>query len=120
MENPHDERQAILLDRIVKNSVSTLNGLPCTLAYMILFDKNKCTELVMELNQCLEDIIRANHKVRLASQLAAKYRKNVEYNLKVSGESASSFADPSSWQAKKNMSLCWLTEPSSRFLNHAQ
>jgi DASH complex subunit DAD4 len=77
MENPHDERQAILLERIVKNS-------------------NKCTELVMELNQCLEDIIRANHKVRLASQLAAKYRKNVEYNLKVSGESVPSFTDPSS------------------------
>jgi hypothetical protein len=60
---------------------------------VLTFRQNKCTELVIELNQCLEDIIRANHKVRLASQLAAKYRKNVEYNLKVAGERTADGAD---------------------------
>jgi DASH complex subunit DAD4 len=55
--------------------------------------QNKCTELVMELNQCIEDIIRANHKVRLAAQLSAKYRKNVEYNLRASAEDATKSAN---------------------------
>ncbi|KAI9446924.1 DASH complex subunit Dad4 [Russula earlei] len=62
MENPHSERQAVLLERIVKNA-------------------DKCTELVLELNHCVEEIIRANAYVRTAANLETKYRKNVQYNL---------------------------------------
>jgi hypothetical protein len=45
--------------------------------------QDKTTELVVELNQALEQIIRANQSVRVATQLTTKYRKNVEYNLKM-------------------------------------
>ncbi|EPT01983.1 DASH complex subunit Dad4 [Fomitopsis schrenkii] len=62
MENPHAERQNVLLQRIIKNA-------------------DKCTETVMELNHCLEEIIRANAHVKIAADLATKYRKNVQYNL---------------------------------------
>ncbi|KAI0001353.1 hypothetical protein BJV74DRAFT_766435 [Russula compacta] len=62
MENPHSERQAILLERIVKNA-------------------DKCTELILELNHCVEEIIRANAYVKTAADLEIKYRKNVQYNL---------------------------------------
>ncbi|EDR12814.1 uncharacterized protein LACBIDRAFT_311686 [Laccaria bicolor S238N-H82] len=62
MENPHAERQAVLLERIVKNT-------------------SKCTEMILELNHCLEEILRANASVKTAADLATKYRKNVQYNL---------------------------------------
>jgi len=62
MDNPHAERQAVLLDRILKNSA-------------------KCTEMILELNHCIEEILRANASVKIASDLAMKYRKNVQYNL---------------------------------------
>ncbi|THH13316.1 hypothetical protein EW146_g6892 [Bondarzewia mesenterica] len=62
MENPHAERQAILLERIVKNA-------------------DKCTELILELNHCVEEVLRANAHVKTAADLATKYRKNVQYNL---------------------------------------
>ncbi|KAF9469093.1 DASH complex subunit Dad4 [Collybia nuda] len=62
MENPHAERQAVLLERILKNT-------------------SKCTEMVMELNHCIEEILRANAYVKTAADLATKYRKNVQYNL---------------------------------------
>ncbi|KAF9058021.1 DASH complex subunit Dad4 [Panaeolus papilionaceus] len=62
MENPHAERQAVLLERIVKNTT-------------------KCTEMILELNHCMEEIIRANQTVKIAADLATKYRKNVQYNL---------------------------------------
>ncbi|EJD02918.1 uncharacterized protein FOMMEDRAFT_85637 [Fomitiporia mediterranea MF3/22] len=62
MENPHAERQAVLLERIVKNS-------------------EKCIEVISELNHCLEEINRANRDVRTAASLVTKYRKNVQYNL---------------------------------------
>ncbi|KAI0302599.1 hypothetical protein BC826DRAFT_985155 [Russula brevipes] len=64
MENPHSERQAVLLERIVKNA-------------------DKCTELVLELNHCVEEIVRANAYVKTAADLELKYRKNVHYNLGV-------------------------------------
>ena len=35
----------------------------------------------MELNHCLEEIIRANAHVKIAADLVTKYRKNVQYNL---------------------------------------
>ncbi|KAI0305480.1 DASH complex subunit Dad4 [Multifurca ochricompacta] len=62
MENPHSERQAVLLERIIKNA-------------------DKCTELILELNHCVEEIIRANAYVKTAADLTTKYRKNVQYNL---------------------------------------
>ncbi|KII92499.1 hypothetical protein PLICRDRAFT_155083 [Plicaturopsis crispa FD-325 SS-3] len=65
MENPHAERQAVLLERILKNTAS----------------KSKCTEMIVELNQCVEEILRANAYVKTAADLAQKYRKNVQYNL---------------------------------------
>lgn len=53
MENPHAERQAILLERILKNTVSRV----CP--YHILHvtqacHKSKCTEMILELNHCVE------------------------------------------------------------------
>jgi len=62
MENPHAERQAVLLERILKNT-------------------SKCTEMILELNHCVDEIIRANSTVKIAADLATKYRKNVQYNL---------------------------------------
>ncbi|KAG7449239.1 uncharacterized protein BT62DRAFT_1002828 [Guyanagaster necrorhizus] len=62
MENPHAEQQAVLLERILKNS-------------------SKCTETISELNRCLEQILRANASVKIAADLTTKYRKNVQYNL---------------------------------------
>ncbi|KIM77820.1 hypothetical protein PILCRDRAFT_610358 [Piloderma croceum F 1598] len=62
MDNPHAERQAVLLERILKNS-------------------SKCTEMIKELNHCVEEILRANAYVKTAADLATKYRKNVQYNL---------------------------------------
>ncbi|EIM81073.1 uncharacterized protein STEHIDRAFT_172109 [Stereum hirsutum FP-91666 SS1] len=62
MENPHAERQAILLERIVKSA-------------------DKCTELILEFNHCIQEILRANENVNIAADLVTKYRKNVQYNL---------------------------------------
>ncbi|KAK7037974.1 DASH complex subunit Dad4 [Favolaschia claudopus] len=62
MENPHAERQAVLLERILKNT-------------------SKCTETILELNHCMEEIIRANAQIRIAADLSKSYRRNVQYNL---------------------------------------
>ncbi|KAK7032806.1 DASH complex subunit Dad4 [Favolaschia claudopus] len=62
MENPHAERQAVLLERILKNT-------------------SKCTETILELNHCMEEIIRANAQIRTAADLSKSYRRNVQYNL---------------------------------------
>ncbi|KAF8192471.1 hypothetical protein BJ912DRAFT_262066 [Pholiota molesta] len=64
MENPHAERQAVLLERILKNTV-----------------RSKCTEMILELNHSLEEILRANASVKTAADLTTKYRKNVQYNM---------------------------------------
>ncbi|KAF7790712.1 hypothetical protein EIP86_001668 [Pleurotus ostreatoroseus] len=88
MENPHAERQNVLLQRIIKNA-------------------EKCTETIIELNRCLEvrytlgrilchsiiviltqEIIRANEQVTIAADLVTKYRKNVQYNLEATGTQA--------------------------------
>ena len=37
--------------------------------------------MILELNHCLEEILRANNGVKTAADLATKYRKNVQYNL---------------------------------------
>ncbi|PIL29709.1 hypothetical protein GSI_08147 [Ganoderma sinense ZZ0214-1] len=82
MENPHAERQNVLIQRIIKNA-------------------DKCTEAIIELNRCLEarlsfsesliylatdgqrplEIIQADTHVKTAADLVTKYRKNVQYNL---------------------------------------
>ncbi|THH28340.1 hypothetical protein EUX98_g5850 [Antrodiella citrinella] len=62
MDNPHAERQNVLLQRIIKNA-------------------DKVTETIEELNLCLDEIIRANERVVIAADLATKYGKNVQYNL---------------------------------------
>ncbi|OBZ70834.1 hypothetical protein A0H81_09455 [Grifola frondosa] len=55
MENPHAERQNVLLQRIIKNA-------------------DKCTEIILELNHCLEETIHANAHVT-AADLVTKYHK---------------------------------------------
>ncbi|TFY67196.1 hypothetical protein EVG20_g4027 [Dentipellis fragilis] len=101
MENPHAERQAVLLERIVKNA-------------------DKCTELILELNHCVEvriffgtpgpgmcaercsavmnelcmqEVLRANAYVKTAADLVTKYRKNVQYNLEATRELESAEAE---------------------------
>jgi len=69
MENPHAERQAVLLERILKNA-------------------SACTEMILELNHCVEEIIHANASVKIAADLATKYRKNVQYNLAATEQEA--------------------------------
>ncbi|EGO25929.1 hypothetical protein SERLADRAFT_466780 [Serpula lacrymans var. lacrymans S7.9] len=70
MENPHAERQAVLLERILKNA-------------------SVCTEMIVELNHCVEEILRANSSVKIAADLASKYRKNVQYNLEATRQDSS-------------------------------
>ncbi|KAG5642533.1 hypothetical protein DXG03_002606 [Asterophora parasitica] len=53
MENPHAERQAILLERILKNT-------------------SKCTEMVLELNHCMEYTIRLDARAFKASKRQRK------------------------------------------------
>ncbi|OCH87642.1 hypothetical protein OBBRIDRAFT_138986 [Obba rivulosa] len=67
MENPNVERQSILLQRIVKNA-------------------DKCTETILELNHCLEEIVRANAHVQIAADLVTRYSRNVQYNLEATRE----------------------------------
>ncbi|TFK53761.1 hypothetical protein OE88DRAFT_1656040 [Heliocybe sulcata] len=62
MENPHAERQAVLIERITKNA-------------------DKCTEVILELNHCVEEILQANTHVKIAADLVTKYHKNVQYNI---------------------------------------
>ncbi|KAI0355775.1 hypothetical protein OH77DRAFT_311037 [Trametes cingulata] len=71
MENPHAERQNVLLQRIIKNA-------------------DKCTEAILELNRCLEEIIQADVHVKTAADLVTKYRKNVQYNLEATRAAAHS------------------------------
>lgn len=86
MENPHDERQAVLLERIVRNTVRIAHHSPRCCPHLLV--KEKCSQLVIELNRCIEEIVRANQNVRVVNQLETKYRKNVEYNLKTQSLSA--------------------------------
>jgi 3-polyprenyl-4-hydroxybenzoate decarboxylase len=55
MENPHAERQAVLLERILKNSVRVICNLLSTIrTYAPILDKLKCTGMIQELNHCFE------------------------------------------------------------------
>ncbi|KAF7311472.1 hypothetical protein MKEN_01049500 [Mycena kentingensis (nom. inval.)] len=71
MENPHAERQSALLDRIINTSA-------------------RCTDAILEINHHLQDIIRANEKVRIAADLSSKYRRNIQYNLQMVAKSEES------------------------------
>jgi DASH complex subunit DAD4 len=51
MNNPHAERQAVLLERITKNAVSLMH--PFRERRSCVFQE-KCTELILELNHCVE------------------------------------------------------------------
>ncbi|KAJ7047076.1 DASH complex subunit Dad4, partial [Mycena alexandri] len=62
MENPHAERQTVLLERILKNT-------------------NKSAETIDEINHCLTEILKKHAPVKTAADLATKYRRNVQYNL---------------------------------------
>lgn len=62
MENPHTERQAVLLERVLKNL-------------------ENCHEAISELNRCIDDVCSANAEISVAADLAQRYRKNVAYNL---------------------------------------
>jgi len=53
MENPHAERQAVLLERILKNTVSS-STLLFALALNVILQQSKCTEMILELNHCVE------------------------------------------------------------------
>ncbi|KAF9792524.1 DASH complex subunit Dad4-domain-containing protein [Thelephora terrestris] len=77
MENPHNERQAILLQRIVKSVT-------------------KCNDIFQELNQCLEEIVQANEEIRLGADLASKYRKNAQFNIEALRASGALPPDPQS------------------------
>ena len=100
MENPHAERQAVLLERIVKNAVSRL---PCRSSCHLLTPTSVCMHRDDSRTQPLhrgtprprersdpiracdsygdQEILRANASVGVAADLATKYRKNVQYNL---------------------------------------
>ncbi|KAF8595184.1 DASH complex, subunit Dad4 [Ceratobasidium sp. AG-I] len=66
MENPHEERQAILLARIIKNA-------------------DKLHEAIIEMNKSVAEINTANEDIVIASELFANYRRNVAYNLAATG-----------------------------------
>lgn len=55
MENPHAERQAVLLERILKNTVSSSTPtFIFALALNVILQQSKCTEMILELNHCVE------------------------------------------------------------------
>ncbi|KDQ21474.1 hypothetical protein BOTBODRAFT_99074 [Botryobasidium botryosum FD-172 SS1] len=66
MESPHEEIQAVLLERIIKNA-------------------DKLLEAIRELNHCVEEIKYANMDVDIAAELFLNYRRNVQYNLGARG-----------------------------------
>ena len=52
MNNPHAERQAVLLERIGKNAVRRVPFLEDVVQFTCT--QEKCTELILELNHCVE------------------------------------------------------------------
>ncbi|KAL0582028.1 Arginyl-tRNA--protein transferase 1 [Marasmius crinis-equi] len=97
MENPHAERQAVLLERIVKNT-------------------EKCTEAILELNHCMEEILRANAYVKTAADLSVKYRKNVQYNL----EATKGLKELDASKFKASRSQRKLVNRWNRFVEHGK
>jgi hypothetical protein len=99
---PATDHQECGTSRVSRARASKLSYAPIS--------QDKCTETIIELNQCLEvrarlflsagcphvvcciylfidsgatqqEIVRANEHVGVAAELATKYRKNVQYNL---------------------------------------
>ncbi|TKY90602.1 hypothetical protein EX895_000600 [Sporisorium graminicola] len=62
MENPHEERQSLLLERITK-SVHRLN------------------EALLELDQSVVEINNHNQAITIVSDLSEAYRRNAAFNL---------------------------------------
>jgi DASH complex subunit DAD4 len=92
MENPHEEKQAFLLERIIKNVVClfSIRVAPNCLAYPLLVGmQEKCNESIVELNQCLGEIIQSS-EVSVTSALFQNYSRNVVYNL----EATKNLAEP--------------------------
>lgn len=97
MENPHAERQAVLLERIVKNTVScrykACNFMPTQSTDQMHWNDSGIEPLygglllsrILTLESAyileIKEIVRANQTVKIAADLATKYRKNVQYNL---------------------------------------
>ena len=52
MENPHAERQAVLLERILKNAVKRIFS--TVQDVQLIQPQSKCTESILELNHCVE------------------------------------------------------------------
>ncbi|EOQ99836.1 hypothetical protein E3P92_02031 [Wallemia ichthyophaga] len=67
MSNPFEERQGVLLERIIKNV-------------------ERCNEAFNELNKCVQDVNTANKDTVITSKLFDNYNRNVNYNLKAIGE----------------------------------
>jgi len=66
MDNPHEERQAVLLERIIKNV-------------------EKCNEAILEMNHCANEIAVGHMDTAIAANLFTNYSKNVRYNLEAIG-----------------------------------
>ena len=50
MENPHAERQNVILQRIIKNTVRSFPLAPSGLSDVPMGRQDKCTETLVELN----------------------------------------------------------------------
>ncbi|ELU45257.1 DASH complex subunit dad4 domain-containing protein [Rhizoctonia solani AG-1 IA] len=81
MENPHEERQAMLLARIIKNA-------------------DKLHEAIIEMNKAVAvsrarapEINTANEDIVIASELFANYRRNVAYNLTATSTTETSLSE---------------------------
>ncbi|KAG8796558.1 hypothetical protein FRC12_019065 [Ceratobasidium sp. 428] len=81
MENPHEERQAILLARIIKNADKLHEAIiemnkAVAVSNTMLQDPERSNESLD-----LQEINTANEDIVIASELFANYRRNVAYNL---------------------------------------
>ncbi|PWN96098.1 DASH complex, subunit Dad4 [Tilletiopsis washingtonensis] len=73
MENPHEERQSLLLERIIKN-VDLLN------------------DALLELDRSVAEINAHNQDITIAAELWEGYRRNVAFNLTNMDEAAAAEA----------------------------
>jgi DASH complex subunit DAD4 len=87
IQNPHEERQAVLLERINNNLVGSARAAPSHACWDPLL-QTKTIELMSEANHCIEDLFRANKDIRAVASMTDKYRKNVRYNIAADAESA--------------------------------
>jgi hypothetical protein len=107
MENPHNERQAILLQRIVKSVVCPPSLVPytpikirrellrlnATTSFKSSTDASRSVGIfppdlhshpkrkMPHLVHVFQQIVQANEEIRLGADLASKYRKNAQFNI---------------------------------------